>query len=162
MAVTTETRNAIWYTTQDSARWGRYYGILTDRYRRREVCIRSILMGSVMGAITTLIATMPPIAQALVGVVVGLTMIFDFVLHPSRTAAVLGLIRDECDQTRTALEELWRDLPTIEDGEARRRFDSLNRHLEHVTAKDPVTVDGALNESSARDAFKELEARYAN
>ena len=56
MAVSDETCTAIWHAVLDSARWGRYYGTLTNRYRRREVQVRSVLMLSVLGSITTLIS----------------------------------------------------------------------------------------------------------
>ena len=159
MAVNTETRTAVWHAIHDSARWGRYYGTLADRYRRREVFIRSVLLTSVMGSITTLVAAMDPVVQALVGGAVGVAMVFDIVLRPSQTAAVLALIRDECDQARMALDELWMELSTITEDEARRRFNHLNRHLAHVTAMDPVPEDKAVNKSTSMAALKELDAK---
>ena len=162
MSVTDETRTAIWDTSLDSARWGRYYGALANRYRRREVIIRFAVLLFVMGATTTLISVMPAILQVIAGFAAAIAIAVDFVVTPAHTAAVLSCIRDECDQTRVALAELWRDLPIIDENEARRRYDGLVRHLEHVTAKDPVPEDRSINEASTMDAFRELEAKYAN
>ena len=158
MAVTTETRSAIWNAIHDAARWGRYYGTLAGRYRRREWFVRSVLLMSALGSITALVSAMPESVQRLAGGAVGVAIIIDIVFHPSQTAAVLARIRDECDQDRIALDELWRDLPTIGEDEARRRFESLNRHLGHVTANVPVPDDDAVNESSSRAALQELDS----
>ena len=129
MVVNTETRTAIWNAIHDAARWGRYYGTLAGRYRRREWIVRSVLLMSALGTLTALVSAMPEIVQRLVGGAVGVAIIIDVVFHPSQTAAVLARVRDECDQDRIALDELWRDLATIGEEEARRRFESLNRHL---------------------------------
>ena len=158
MVVNAETRTAIWNAIHDAARWGRYYGTLADRYRRRERFVRSVLLMSALGSFTALISAMPEIVQRVAGGAVGVAIIIDIVLHPSQTAAVLARIRDECDQDRIALDELWRDLATIGEAEARRRFDSLNRHLGHVTANVPVPDDDAVNKSSSIAALEELNS----
>lgn len=157
MAVSAETRTAIWYATHDAARWGRYYGTLADRYRRREVVVRSVLLASAIGSVTALISQMPWLVQALAGLLVGMMIIVDFVYRPSERAVVLALIRDACDHARIALDELWRDLATIEEEEARRRFDGLNRHLAHVTSMASEPQDKEVNKASSLAALKELD-----
>ena len=157
MAVSTETRTAVWYATHDAARWGRYYRTLADRHRRRELWVRSILVASVMGSVTTLVSAMDPTLQAAAGGVVGMAMLADIVLRPSQTAAVLAFIADDCDHARIALDELWRDLVTLEEDEARRRFDGLNRHMAHVTSMASVPQDEDVNKSSSMAALKELD-----
>ncbi|MCY4076629.1 MAG: hypothetical protein OXH04_14495 [Acidobacteria bacterium] len=159
MAVSSETNTAIWNAIHDSARWGRYYRTLAGRYRRQEKWVRAVLLASVVGSITTLVAAMPALVQALVGGLVGAAVIFDIVKQPSQTAAALALIGDECDHARIALDELWRDLATIGEEEARRRFDSLNRHLAHVTSMATnVPEDQAVNKSSSVAALQELDS----
>ena len=158
MAVSTETRTAIWYATHDAARWGRYYGTLADRYRRKERVVRSVLLASAIGSVTSLVSQMPWLVQALVGLLVGMMIIIDVVHRPSERAAVLAFIQDECDHARIALAELWRDLATVGEEEARRRFESLNRHLGHVTANVPVPDDDAVNKSSSVAALQELDS----
>ena len=37
-----DTRDAIWLALLNSARWERYYGILTTRFRRQEMVVRSV------------------------------------------------------------------------------------------------------------------------
>ena len=159
MAVSNETNTAIWNAIHDSARWGRYYRTLAGRHRRHEKWIRSVLLASVVGSITTLVAAMPALVQALVGGLVGVAVIFDIVKQPSQTATALALIGDECDHARIALDELWRDLATIGEEEARRRFDSLNRHLAHVTSMAAhVPEDQAVNKATSTAALEELDS----
>ena len=100
---------------------------------------------------------MPWLAQALAGLLVGMMIIVDFVFRLSERAAVLALIRDACDHARIALDEFWRDLATIEEEEARRRFDGLNRHLAHVTSMASEPQDEEVNRSSSMAALKELD-----
>lgn len=160
--VTESTREAVWLALMHSARWGRYYGALANRYQRRDRIIRSLLLASVMGSVTTFVAALPAGAQAVVGVVVAGVLIADFVLKPARNATLLGLIRDECDQSKDALKELWMDLPTIDDAEARRRLDDLNRRLQHVTSKDPVPEDERVNLASTEAVYAEMKAGYVS
>ena len=160
--VTDETRTALWHVVQDSARWRRYYGTLADRYHRREVWVRSVLMLSVLSSIVTLLSSLPAPLQALAGIVAAAAITFDFVTRPSQTAAVLGLIRDECSQTRAAAEALWLDLPTVSEDEARRRLNHLRVQLEYVTGQDPVPEDAPANLDSTKAAFQELASTYGN
>lgn len=158
--VTESTREAVWLALIYSVRWGRYYGALANRHQRRDRIIRSLLLASVMGSVTRFVASLPVRAQAVVGVAVAAVLIADFVLEPARNATLLGLIRDECDQSKGALRELWMDLPKIDDTEARRRLDDLNRRLLHVTSKDPVPEDERLDLASTKAAYAEMKADY--
>ena len=160
--VTESTREAVWKALIYSARRGRYCGALANRYQRRDRIIRSLLLASVMGSVTTFVAALPAGAQAVVGVVVAGVLIADFVRKPARNATLLGLIRDECDQSKGALKELWMDLPTIDDAEARRRLDDLNRRLQHVTSKDPVPEDERVNLASTEAVYAEMKAGYVS
>ena len=157
LAVSTETRTAIWYATHDAARWGRYYRTLADRYRRKERVVRSVLLASAISSVTSLVSQMPWLVQALAGLLVGMMIIIDVVHRPSERAAVLAFIHDECDHARIALDELWRDLAAIEEDEARRRFDGLHRHLAHVTSMAAVPQDEDVNKASSMAALRELD-----
>lgn len=160
--VTEGTREAVWLALMHSARWGRYYGALANRYQRWERIVRGALLGSVMGSVTTFVAALPPIAQIFFGGVVAAVLIADFVLKPAQNATLLSLIRDECDQAKGALKELWMDLPSIEDAEARRRLDDLNRRLQHVTSKDPVPEDERVNLASTEAVYAEMKAGHVS
>ena len=160
--VTEGTREAVWLALMHSARWGRYYGALANRYQRWERIVRCALLGSVMGSVTTFVAALPPIVQAVVGAVVAAVLIADFVLKPAQNATLLGLIRDECDWSKGALKELWMDLPSIDDVEARRRLDDLNRRLQHVTSKDPVPEDERVNLASTEAVYAEMKAGHVS
>ena len=160
--VTEDTREAVWLALMHSARWGRYYGALANRYQRWERIVHCALLGSVMGSVTTFVAALPPIVQAVVGAVVAAVLIADFVLKPAQNATLLGLIRDECDWSKGALRELWMDLPSIEDVEARRRLDDLNRRLQHVTSKDPVPEDERVNLASTEAVYAEMKAGHVS
>ena len=160
--VTEGTREAVWLALMHSARWGRYYGALANRYQRWERIVRCALLGSVMGSVTTFVAALPPIVQAVVGEVVAAVLIADFVLKPAQNATLLGLIRDECDWSKSALKELWMDLPSIDDVEARRRLDDLNRRLQHVTSKDPVPEDERVNLASTEAVYAEMKAGHVS
>lgn len=160
--VSPETREAIWIAMMHSARWGRYYGALANRYRRKERVVRAALLASVMGSVTTFVAALPPLVQAVFGVLVAGVLIADFVLRPAENATLLGLIRDECDQSKGALKELWLDVPSIGDAEARRRLDELNRRLQHVTSKDPVPEDAHVNLVSTEAVYEEMKAGHVS
>ena len=74
-----DTRNAIWLALLNSARWERYYGILTTRFRRQEMVVRSVLLASAIGSIASFISDLPEAVGIVCGLVVGAAVITDFV-----------------------------------------------------------------------------------
>lgn len=156
------THDAIWLALLNSARWERYYRILTDRFMWWETVIRSVLLASAMGSISSFISDMPAAVGVVFGVFVAAAVIVDFVVRPGQTAATLALIRDECGRMRLTLDDLLRRYPGMADVDANWMLKTLNSHLEDVTAKDPTTCRDKLNEKTTRDTFSEMEHLYAS
>ena len=150
-------REAIWFALLQSARWTRYYGVLTSRFRRIELAVRFVLVGSALTSITAFFAEVPRGVQLAAGVVVGIAVVIDAVVQPTRTATTLAFIRDECARLRLSLDDLWRQASTLEDDEARRLLTELNANLHHVTTKDPTTESDKINKKTTQAVFDHVE-----
>ena len=152
------TRAAIWTALLHSARWERYYAIRARRFRRLEMAIRFMLLGSAMGAITSFLAEMPAAIRIASGVFIAVVVAYDFAVEPARNAATLALIRDECGRLKLALSALWRQQPSLEDEEARRLLKELNGNLHNITAKDQTATSNRINEQTTDAVFAEAKS----
>ena len=151
------TRAAIWTALLHSARWERYYAIRASRFRRWEMAIRFVLLGSAMGAITSFLAETPAALRIASGVFIALVVAYDFAVEPARNAATLALIRDECGRLKLALSDLWQQQPSLADEEARRLLTELNSNLHNITAKDQTATSNRINEQTTDAVFAEAK-----
>lgn len=150
-----DVREAIWMQLLNSARWERYYGALASYHVRLERTIRFVLFASAVGAIVAFVDRLPSEFAGAFGVLVGLTVVLDAVLHPGRSAVVYGLIRDECQRHKNELDRLWRRSHLLEREEAEERLAVLTNTLMAVTARDQGPTRERVNRAATAAVFAE-------
>jgi hypothetical protein len=162
--VSDQTRNAIWQELLDVARLVRYYEALADRHRRLHRIIRFLLLAAAASGVVTLLNLLPVLIQSLAGGLIALLVVWDVLGDYARKAAVLHAISLECSHLEVEWQNLWGELETISDTEARRRNTSLAQRIAEITGwagHADIRDDPKLNEQSAEAAYQIMASRHA-
>ena len=164
--VSDEIRNEIWQDFLDVTRLVRYYGALSDRYKRNYNIVRVLLFAAATSGIAAFLDALPPIAQLISGVGIALIIAWDFVSDYRRKAAVLHAIRLQCGELENEWRALWRSVDdgTIANEEALKKNRQLLQRITSLIGNAgyaDIREDHKLNETQAADAYKFMEERYA-
>ena len=164
--VSDEIRNEIWQDFLDVTRLVRYYGALSDRYKRNYNIVRVLLFAAATSGIAAFLDALPPIAQLISGVGIALIIAWDFVSDYRRKAAVLHAIRLQCGELENEWRALWRSVDdgTIANEEATKKNRQLLQRITSLIGNAgyaDIREDHKLNETQAADAYKFMEERYA-
>lgn len=164
--VSDEIRNEIWQDFLDITRLVRYYGALSDRYKRNYNIVRVLLFAAATSGIAAFLDALPSIAQLISGVGIALIIAWDFVSDYRRKAAVLHAIRLQCGELENEWRALWRSVDdgTIANEEALKKNRQLLQRITSLIGNAgyaDIREDHKLNETQAADAYKFMEERYA-
>lgn len=165
--VSDEIRNEVWQDFLDVTRLVRYYGALSDRYKRNYNIVRVLLFAAATSGIAAFLDALPPIAQLISGVGIALIIAWDFVSDYGRKAAVLHAIRLQCGELENEWHALWRSVDdgTIANEEALKKNRQLLQKITSLTGNAgyaDIREDHKLNEIQAANAYKTMEERYAH
>lgn len=129
--VSDEIRNEIWQDFLDVTRRVRYYGALSDRYKRNYNIVRVLLLAVAASSIAAFLDALPPIAHLISGVGIALIIAWNFVSDCGRKAAVLHAIRLQYGELEDEWCILWRNVDdgTITNEEAKKKIDNCCREL---------------------------------
>ena len=165
--VSDEIRNEIWQDFLDITRLVRYYGALSDRYKRNYNIVRVLLFAAATSGIATFLAALSPIAQLISGVGIALFTAWDFVSDYGRKAAVLHAIKLQCGELENEWRALWRSVDdgTITNEDAKKENRQLLQRITSLISNAgyaDIREDHKLNETQAANAYKTMEERYAH
>ena len=173
--VTDQTRNAIWLGMRDAERRFRYYGSLSDSYRRRHKLTRFATLASVLveavisvSYISTGVSGMW--ATVFLALIVGLGIVIVILVTWSVTsnyggdAVALSWVSVDCTLLNAQWADLWLDIESfaIDEDEARLRQRELIRKFNTVAARIDVNWDEKTNKISALEAEEVLRKKYAH
>lgn len=166
-SVTDQTRGAVWYTLCDLEWNVRYYTAMADLYRRRYLWLRfAILAGVFVEAAILYAGTIYPWAfyiGAFGGLALAVLTIWDAVSDYARSAATLRIAAFNCDDLKTDIEELWRDIETyrISDPDAETTLRSITRRWATATQRMQPGTNDRLRRTTAADSNQSIRSRYA-
>ena len=166
VAVTNQTRNAIWQDLWDAERYVRYYGALADSYRFRHRTMRFALLAALLIEATVFLPKITdPLFTLLTvagGIAIAALAAWDAIADYAKNSAMLTVASEECASVNTQWGELWLDIESyaIDESVARaRRLDLLER-LNTIAARIDVGLDEKLNDSCEADAERVLREKY--
>lgn len=166
MSVTDRTRTEIWQGLWDAKRMSRYYLAMHDRHQVIDRVATVLLLTCGTSAVMALWSALPDWSQAAAGVAVAAVTIYAAIARHAAKAATAQTIHVQCDDL--AID--WRDLlakvdnDALDEFRAREELNRLDRTMQHITSRSGdvgLTTNEKINETSARDAGKELELSYA-
>ena len=160
------TRIAIWQGLWDAKRMGRYYLALQQRYQTADRVVVGLLLLSGTGSVATLWEMMAHWTQPAFGLAVAAITIWSVLGRYSTKAAVAHSIGQQCNDLAVEWRTLLADLDghRIDDVNARDALNRLDHRMSHVTARSGdvgLSTNDKINETSAKEAAKELELSYA-
>ena len=165
--VSDQTRIAVWHALCDLEWNMRYYGALGDRFRRRYLALRFVILIGLLGeAATFYAATMNPwlfYIGAVFGVLLAALTVWDAVSDYPGDAAILRATTFVCDGLLQETAALWRSIESyhITTPDAEARLQSIMERWTRATQQVRPAVDQRLNLQSATDANQEVVNRYA-
>ena len=173
--VTDQTRNAIWQDMWDAERYSRYYGSLSDSYRRRHKLMRFATLASVLVEATISVSYIgtgvsgmwATVFLALIvglGIAITILVIWDATSNYAGDAVALSWVSLDCALLNAQWADLWLDIESfaIDEDEARSRQRELIRKFNTVAARIDVDLDEKTNEISASEASEVLREKYAH
>ena len=173
--VTDQTRNAIWQDLWDAERYYRYYGSLSDSYRRRHRLTRFATLASVLveatisvsyisTGVTGIWATILLAAIITLGIVIAILVAWDATSNYAGDAVALSWVSVDCASLNAQWADLWLDIESfsIDEDEARSRQRDLIRKFNTIASRIDVDLDEKTNQASAADAVKVLSEKYAH
>ena len=157
------TRQVIWQDLWDAERYVRYYGSLAGRYRWLHRIMRGLLLASVLIEATLVLPLSNPIATGVGVIVIVSLVVWEAISDYAKNAALLGSISADCVSLNRKWDELWLDIEsyTITEGEARSRRRELHSEFDSVERRIEMSPDNKLAASSAEEAKKVVEKKYA-
>ena len=165
MAVTDETRRAVWNDLLDVARVIRYAEAMETRHRFLHGLVRFSLFLSASGSVAALLEALPADWQLYFGVAIGALVAADFMFDHATKIAILSATKRECQALETEWRQLWLDVdfPSSADPDVRRRSVDLGRRFARATmAMDAqVSVNAKANERCTAAAYKVTAERHA-
>ncbi len=173
--VTDQTRNAIWQDMWDAERYSRYYGSLSDSYRRRHKLTRFATLASVLVEATISVSYISTgvsgmwatVFLALIvglGIAITILVIWDATSNYAGDAVALSWVSVDCALLNAQWADLWLDIESfaIDEDEARARQRELIRKFNTFAVRIDVDLDEKTNEISASEASEVLREKYAH
>lgn len=163
MAVSEETRAAVWNGLLDTVRWHRYYDALSRRYGRRERLHRFVLAALGAGALGILVEFIPAEGISVIGVGILAFTIWDLIDNPAKKNALASLARGRIVEFETAQRSLWERMQQgdIDDVEALGTHHGIQRELQLALRDIDLDTDEKTNVNSATDVYEAEAKRYA-
>ena len=163
------TRNDTWEMMLDLERQVRYYGRLADNYSMRYRTIRYLLLFGILaeGAAVYFLSGQDSLllwgTAGLGAFVLGFITVFDAATNYAETAAYLKTAHLLCDELKTEVERLWRDIESdrVQDEGAEERYSGIMGRWLMATRMTTLEVHDHDNARAAREAYEIVKSRYA-
>ena len=154
-------RNEVWQNYLNASRLARYYSALADRYKSIYILSKAILNIPLLTHAILLFGLPPEI----VGLVIVLRNIANFIFNFAKKAKVLNLVSQECSSLENEYRDLWLAVENDElsDREVRERINQIEKKMIDVTngsSNLKIKVDHKLNEKCTIETYKVMTDRY--
>ena len=165
--VTDQTRSAVWRTLYDLERNVRYYHAMADLYRRRYLWLRFVILVGIFIEAAILYAAASQFWAFYVaaggGLLLAALTVWDLVSNYAESAATSRITAFNCDDLKTDIEELWRDIETyrISDPDAETTLRSITRRWATATQRMQPGTNDRLRRTTAADSNQSIRSRYA-
>ena len=153
----------VWLGLLDAERLSRYYQAMAARLQRWHMGLTAFVALGSTGAVSSLLLGAPDwVAEMLAGAVAAVAVWTSYYGHASK-AATMEATRDSCADLALSWRELWAHIEDMDDAEARREVQRLQRRDESATARVPAHLAARhrLNRRCAEEAYAVLENEYA-
>ena len=161
--ISDQTRGAIWQGLLDMARWSRYYDATARRYLLHRNILRSLqaFLGIATGV--TLIDVIPTGFVVAPGLAILAVTIWDLVVDPGKTAAMLGSVSKDFSDLETEYRNLWESVyaDQIAEDEAVKRSEDIMRRATAAANRLDIHTNNKTNERCAEAAYEAEANRYA-
>ena len=153
----------IWLGLLDAERLSRYYQAMAARLQRWHMALTAFVALGSTGAVSSLLLGAPDwVAEVLAGAVAAVAIWTSYYGHASK-AALMESARDSCADLALSWRDLWARLEGLDDEDAWREVQGLQRREEAATARVPahLTARHRLNRRCAEDAYAVVGDEYA-
>ena len=161
--ISDQTRGAIWQGLLDMARWSRYYDATAKRYQLHRNVLRIILAFLGIATGVTLVDVIPTGFVVAPGLAILAVTIWDLVVDPGKTAAILNSVSKSMSELELEYRSLWDSVHAgriTEDEAIARSEDIMRRAATAVSGLDIHTSD-KINERCAAATYEAESSRYA-
>ena len=153
----------VWLGLLDAERLWRYYHAMAARLQRWHMGLTAFVALGSTGAVSSLLLGAPDwVAEILAGAVAAVAVWTSYYGHASK-AAMMEAARDSCADLALSWRDLWARLDDMDDADAWREIQSLQRRDEAATSRVPAHLAARhrLNRRCAEEAYAVLGAEYA-
>ena len=163
--VSLTTRSKVWHELYEAERMFRYCSYYASSCRWWHQTIRAILLASVLGAVIASLRALPGWVQVAASLVVGASIVCDYVWKLERKARLLDRVQRQCAHIKDELEALWLELDGSQANEDNVRACCKALTQKATEATTPMGEDGLngkhrLNQKCAEEARQYLLDRY--
>ncbi|MDE0201924.1 MAG: hypothetical protein OXK73_05765 [Rhodospirillaceae bacterium] len=161
--ISDQTRGAIWQGLLDMARWSRYYDAKARRYLLHRNILRILLAFLGIATGVTLIDVIPTGFVVAPGLAILAVTIWDLVVDPGKTAAMLGSVSKDFSDLETEYRNLWESVyaDRIAEDETVKRSEDIMRRASAAANRLDIHTDNKTNERCAVAAYEAEANRYA-
>ena len=161
--ISDQTRGAIWQGLLDMARWSRYYDATARRYQLHRNVLRILLAFLGIATGVTLVGVIPASYVAAPGLAILAVTIWDLVVDPGKTAAMLGSVNKEFGDLETEYRNLWEGVyaERVGEDEAVSRSEDIMRRAAAAANRLDIHTDDKINQRCAAAAYEAEANRYA-
>ena len=161
--ISDQTRGAVWQGLLDMARWSRYYDATARRYLLHRNILRILLAFLGIATGVTLIDVIPTGFVVAPGLAILAVTIWDLVVDPGKSAAMLGSVSKDFSDLETEYRNLWESVYAegIAEDEAVNRSEDIMRRATAAANRLDIHTNNKTNERCAEAAYEAEANRYA-
>ena len=161
--ISDQTRNTVWQGLLDMARWSRYYDATARRYQLHRNTLRFLLAFLGIATGVTLVDVIPAGFVAIPGIAILAVTIWDLVVDPGKTAAMLGSVSKDVSELEMEYRAVWESVyaDRITEAEAISRSESIMRRAAKASNRLGIHTDNKINKRCTVAAYTAEKDRYA-
>lgn len=160
--VSERTSDMVWNQVVDIKRLSRYWGAVASNMGRWHKWRMIVLLLPTTGAIVSLLQVLPGWMVLAVNALFAVLACWTVIGNPTERVVIVQEVSRRCHDLELKVEALWRDLDQLDDVQARRLADDLDREINHTTTRlIGIRIDNALNELCEADANRAIRHEYA-
>ncbi len=157
-------RNHVWSLVLDLERLARYYNKLASGLARKHRLGTAVIAFAATSAVVSLLQLFPPQVELVANAVIAILACWMLVNNFSQKLIVARGVGERCRELETDARALWLSLETLDDAEARRKWEDLCKEMNRVTSKPEsagILNNDALNEECAAEAYDVIKQEFA-
>ena len=160
--ITEQTKEIVWQTYLDIARYVRYYPALATRWRRLSWATRGFLGLAATGAVASLLGGLPIEVGFAASAAIAVLAVLDLVVDVGKRSALLDTIVTDISQIETDCQLLWENVQgdRLSEEDALRKHGDLIQRIDRVTSRLIIAIDRRLNQRCTEEAYITAQARY--